>query len=44
MEVGHEGAAVGAEINNLVGEQIRLDTRDAVALDAFDAVECVDEL
>ena len=44
VEVGHEGAAVGAEINNLVGEQIRLNARDAVALDAFNLVKCVDEL
>ena len=44
VEVGHEGTAVGTEVHDLVGEQIGLDARDAVAFDAFDAIECADEL
>ena len=39
VEVRHEGAAFGTEAEDFLREQIRLDAADAVALDAFHAVE-----
>jgi hypothetical protein len=44
MEVGHEAARVGAEVDDFVGEQVGLDAGDAITLDAFDLVELLDEL
>ena len=44
MEVGHEVARVGAEVDDFVGEQVGLDAGDAITLDAFDLVELLDEL
>ena len=44
MEVGHEVAGVGAEVDDFVGEQVGLDAGDAVSIYAFNLVKLLDEL
>lgn len=43
VEVWHEGTAVSAELDDVVGEQIGFDTADTIAIDALDGIECLDE-
>ena len=43
MEVGHERPRTGHEGNDVVGEQVGLERRDAVAADALNGIEGADE-
>ena len=39
VEVGEEGAGVGHEVDDVVGEEVGLDGGDAIAQDAVNLVE-----
>lgn len=44
VEVGEEGAAVGHEVYDVVGEQVGFDAGDAVAQDAIDAIQPLEQV
>ena len=44
MEVWHEGAARGTELQYLVGQQVGFDAADAIAFDALHPVQCAYEV
>ena len=44
MEMRHEAPAPGHEVNRLVCDEVRLDGRYAVSLNAFHPIQCPDEV
>ena len=44
MEVGHETSRLSYKVDDVVGQKVGLNRRNAVAFDAFDAVEFANEV
>ena len=44
MEMRHEGSALRAELQDLIGEQVGFDAGDTVALDSLDVVQSAQQI